>query len=337
MLKKRATYVALAVAAALPFAGCAGGGSSPNSSPNLVPVSGVTAQSARKPHSAMTWRVLAGGKGGNQAFEALDFYDEAITIDAGDSVTWVANGGAEPHTVTFLGPRSAPPPPNDPTAPQPFGGKGYDGDHYTSSGFIAEGQTYTLRFPKPGTYTYYCILHQPEMEGTVVVQPAGAPYPHTQSYYTTQGRQALNETIFAAVRSLRQFPYADGGPTLTAGIAPGLASGPPSNATVLRFLARDRYEGESVKRIALGTTLTWVNQANNEPHTVTFPAAGQAPPENPFSPPMGGPTYDGSALVNSGVMPPGASFSVTFTKQGTYTYYCLFHDGSGMIGTIVVQ
>ena len=59
---------------------------------------------------------------------------------------------------------------------------------------------------------------------------------------------------------------------------------------------------------------------------------------DPFSPPSGGTTYDGSALVNSGPLMPGQSFSLTFTKAGTYTYHCLFHDDTeNMIGTITVQ
>jgi plastocyanin len=41
--------------------------------------------------------------------------------------------------------------------------------------------------------------------------------------------------------------------------------------------------------------------------------------------------------VNSGVIPPGGSFAVTFTTAGTYPYYCLFHDDEeGMVAKIVV-
>jgi plastocyanin len=35
---------------------------------------------------------------------------------------------------------------------------------------------------------------------------------------------------------------------------------------------------------------------------------------------------------------PGQSYSLTFTKAGTYIYFCLFHANTeGMIATLVVQ
>ena len=47
--------------------------------------------------------------------------------------------------------------------------------------------------------------------------------------------------------------------------------------------------------------------------------------------------YDGTTLVNSGVLGPTQSFSLKFTKAGTYTYHCIFHDDTeNMIGTVVV-
>lgn len=56
---------------------------------------------------------------------------------------------------------------------------------------------------------------------------------------------------------------------------------------------------------------------------------------------MGGPTYDGTAITSSGVLPPVpgiGTYSLTFTKAGTYQHNCLIHDDdSGMIGTVIVQ
>jgi plastocyanin len=58
---------------------------------------------------------------------------------------------------------------------------------------------------------------------------------------------------------------------------------------------------------------------------------------DPFSPPSGGNTYNGTTLVNSGVMNPGSSFALKFTTAGTYTVHCIFHDDTeNMIGTVVV-
>ena len=40
-----------------------------------------------------------------------------------------------------------------------------------NSGFLMPGQSFTLRFPEPGVYSYVCFIH-PGMQGTVVVTPA---------------------------------------------------------------------------------------------------------------------------------------------------------------------
>lgn len=327
--------VPAAVIATLVLYAC-GGSTTPvlNPSASSAPASSDV---HRRHHGAQIWTVIAGGQVRDQAFEAFDFYNENITIDAGDSVTWTAAGGHEPHTVTFLGPNAMPPPKNDPTDAQPFGGSSYDGTLYTSSGNIAEGQTYTLNFPKPGKYPYLCIYHFPVMTGVIVVQPEGSPYPHPQGFYTGQALRALEDDLSTAKMSVKAFPYADAGTTLAAGIADGLSTSPPADATVMRFLNGSRYDGKSTVTIPVGTTLTWVNQSNNALHTVTFPALGQQPPANPFTPPAGGATYDGSALANSGPMPPGSSYSLTFTKAGTYPYACIFHAADDMTGTIVVQ
>jgi plastocyanin len=128
---------------------------------------------------------------------------------------------------------------------------------------------------------------------------------------------------------------------MAAGIAPGLSAGKPSESTVSRFLNSGNTGTLATSgnlTVKAGTTITWVNQSNNAPHTVTLPIAGQPlQPMSPFSPPSGGTTYDGSHLVNSGPFFPGQKFSLKFTKAGTFKYYCLFHDDQGMEGTITVK
>ena len=54
--------------------------------------------------------------------------------------------------------------------------------------------------------------------------------------------------------------------------------------------------------IGVNNTVIWTNN-DNEPHTVT--------------------AADGS--FDSGNMDPGATFTYTFTKPGTYTYICTYH------------
>lgn len=328
----------LAVTAAAALSACSGGRSAVTAS---LPQSGADAPASIHATSPVHWQLFAGDNRRDGALQDLDFFAVSITIDVGDSVTWTWRGE---HTVSFLLPAQSPF-----TAPiTPAGGSTEDGTAFTSSGDQNIPFSYTLTFTKAGAYTYYCLLHPPEMVGQIIVQPAGARYPHPQGYYTGQGNAAANSELAAAQASVRLFPYADGGSTLVAGISLGLSTGTPSHSTVYRFLGADNLNATTTT-VAVGTTVTWVNQSNNEPHTVTFPVAGQPLPpsilNNPFSPPSGGSTYDGSTITNSGPFGSGAgalgggpnSYSLTFTKPGKYVYYCLFHHEFGMIGYIVVH
>jgi len=95
-----------------------------------------------------------------------------------------------------------------------------------------------------------------------------------------------------------------------------------------------------------GDMITWTTNPEFV-HTVTFLSGGQASPVvapegniviQPAATafPSGGPSYDGTGLVNSGLLEgKGKTFSLTFTKAGTYDYVCLLHPG--MAGTIAVQ
>jgi plastocyanin len=305
---------ALVIAAAA--AGCSGSGSQPADPPQ-------------------TWNVGTGGSEQSEAIQALDFYPDAITIHSGDTVTW-SNGTSIPHTVSIPKPGQTPPP--GPPNPAQVGGAVFDGSSYISSGFITKGKLYAVLFTKPGIYPYYCLVHQPEMAGEVTVLPAGMPLPQTAAQYAATASTDLANDLQSGANSIQSFPFTPGGTVLAAGIAPGLAGSKPAQSTVMRFL--DDKNTSSNITVPVGTTVTWTNESNNVPHTVTFPAAGQQPPAGPPDqiPPSGGSTYDGSTLTNSGVIPPGKSYSLTFTKTGTFTYYCLFHDGpTGMIGTVTVQ
>ena len=41
--------------------------------------------------------------------------------------------------------------------------------------------------------------------------------------------------------------------------------------------------------------------------------------------------------VAEGLIQPGEEFSVTIEEPGTYSYFCIPHEGDGMVGTIVVE
>ncbi len=333
------------------LAACGGSGSNgvanpaSGSVPGVMPDS-VTAQAQRDTVSSATtmnatpheWNVQVGASTLDQGFQDLDFYANTITIDAGDKVTWRI-AAEEPHTVSFLAPGQTAPPPTSPQALKPAGSNTFDGTTFTSSGTLTDGQTYTLTFLKPGIYKYHCLIHQPEMSETIVVQKAGTPYPHSQAFFTHAGEEDEWVDLNAATASIRQFPYKVGGTTLAAGMAPGLATGKPAQSTVLRFVdVNDASAVDKTREITVpvGTTVTWVDQSNNEPHTVTFPA-GHPLPSNPFAPPSGGHTFDGTTLTNSGVFFPGQKYSLTFVKQGFYEYFCLFHHNEGMYGWVNVK
>lgn len=319
---KRLPFLAVAAIATGFLTACNGGGSSVNPPPAPQP---------------QTWQVQAGVSSQSEALQGLQFYPNAMTINAGDTVTWSFPAG-EPHTVTLLGPKASPPPPNDPSVPAPAGGTTYDGSTYTSSGFLLGGKTYSLTFTKPGVYKVYCLIHG-GMEQTITVQSAGSSYPATQTTLNSQATAAEQSDLQLATSAPSQFPYTAGGTHIAAGISAGLnTANPPPSSSVMRFLDGSSLT-DTTTTVAVGTTVTWTNLSSNMPHTVTLGAVGQPFPQMaPFSPPSGPTTYDGSQVVNSGVLMPGQSFSLTFTKAGTYEYHCLFHDDTeNMIGTVVVQ
>jgi plastocyanin len=302
----------------IPLTGCGGGGTA--ATPSDPP---------------QVWSITTGGSEQSEAIQALDFYPNTITIHTADTITW-SNSTSIPHTISI--PQAGQKPPAGAPNPAPVGGNVFDNSAYISSGFLTKGKTYSVRFTKPGTYKFYCLVHQPEMIGQIIVIPAGMALPESASQYATAASADLATDLQAGLSSIQTFPFTPGGTHLAAGIAPGLPGAAPSQSTVMRFLDDTNANGNI--SVPVGTTVTWTNESNNVPHTVTFPAAGQQPPAGPPDqiPPAGGSTYDGTALANSGVMRPGSSYSLTFTKAGTYTYYCLFHDGAtGMIGTVTVQ
>ena len=124
----------------------------------------------------------------------------------------------------------------------------------------------------------------------------------------------------------------------------------------------DRFYPESIT-INAGDSIVWKHDAGVEPHTVTLtgpdnkvpelalPPAG-SPPRLEVNPmillPQGPAEYDGSAYVNSGIIaadiPGPKEYKLTFTKPGTYRFFCAIHagqapDGSivGMVGEVTVQ
>lgn len=94
----------------------------------------------------------------------------------------------------------------------------------------------------------------------------------------------------------------------------------------------------SVIVINANDTVNWT-LGGNLVHTISFLSG--TPPPGPESPeaagPAGGPIYNGTGFVSSGILTPGMSYSLNFTKPGTYDYLCILHDDLGMVGKVEVQ
>ncbi len=114
---------------------------------------------------------------------------------------------------------------------------------------------------------------------------------------------------------------------------------------ITQFLAKELW-------IDAGDSVKWAVQSG-EFHTVTLlppnvsapsliatsPAVCAPNPPPCFNPqaagPSGGNSFDNTTFVNSGLLFQGQSFSVTFSKPGTFIFLCLVH--AGMTGTLHVQ
>ena len=92
---------------------------------------------------------------------------------------------------------------------------------------------------------------------------------------------------------------------------------PPAHAAGTAMAAKVEIRNfafsPKVLNVRAGTRVAWTN-LDEEPHTVTS-AGGQ---------------FQSSAALDT-----GDGYAVTFSKPGTYTYYCAIHPM--MVGTVVVK
>ncbi|MEA2434968.1 MAG: hypothetical protein QOG54_2425 [Actinomycetota bacterium] len=116
-------------------------------------------------------------------------------------------------------------------------------------------------------------------------------------------------------------------------------------AVLLAACASDRgvaIEMQSGQRFApaqlhiqAGQTVTWSNESS-ESHTVT--AFEDSIPEGAEYFASGGASSESAARddVADGLLKPGDTFQMTFDVPGTYRFFCIPHESSGMKGTVVV-
>jgi plastocyanin len=78
--------------------------------------------------------------------------------------------------------------------------------------------------------------------------------------------------------------------------------------------------------IEVGTTVEWKNTGNSLHDVTTDPSMAQNKSDVALPP--------GAKPFDSGFMPPGASWTYTFTVPGHYSYVCIPHEKAHMIGEI---
>lgn len=214
-------------------------------------------------------------------------------------------------------------------------------------------QTYSLRVnAAPGVYHYICLVHGPQMSGTIRVVAPGAAGDTQASV-----NQRAAAQYQAATTNALAYESKLGAPKQTAGghsvwtIRTGAGYG---RVAINEFIPRDPHvkAGDSVIWTPGFHTVTFPNESGVSPFNIECEAPGR---DNPFrgalatcpgvevgpNPkgffPSGKPgqAYTGG-FYNSGVLviPQPHTWSASFPKTGTFTYECLIHPG--MDATVTV-
>jgi plastocyanin len=103
---------------------------------------------------------------------------------------------------------------------------------------------------------------------------------------------------------------------------------------VIKIKMQGREDGSHVWFDPIGIlikprqTVRWTNGNPGNSHTTT--AYNPANFDRPLRMPQAAKSW------NSGYLLPDEAFSVTFTEQGVYDYYCIPHEHAGMVGRIIV-
>ena len=249
--------------------------------------------------------------------------------------------------------------------PKPFTGT----EPLYNSGFIAPTGRDANRFEvpiaadaDPGTYAYFCNYHWTSMQGTIEIVDRSTEIP-TQQEVNRTARREIDADAGAALKRVEAAAAGSYGARLQPPLA-GRASIDDEEPIVIinEFLPKKHHA-------KVDEPVTWT--VDGVPHTVSFnvpryfpvfdvgddgrvtwnpksyePVAWDVPETDQTLADEGNPddvarvvdvgTWDGKGgFHSSGVLNPGDTFSVTFTRAGTYPYACVLHPQ--MVGTLVVE
>lgn len=103
---------------------------------------------------------------------------------------------------------------------------------------------------------------------------------------------------------------------------------PAEPAAVVELTDQLTYRPKKVT-VQLGQMVQWSN-ASLLAHTVTADPDKAAKPDDVVLP-------QGAKAFDSGTLNPGGTFGHSFEVPGTYRYFCIPHEGAGMVGEVVVK
>ncbi|WP_445148419.1 hypothetical protein [Baekduia sp. Peel2402] len=311
------------------------------------------------------------------------FFPTSVKVHVGDSVKFAPFGF---HLVNFPKQGEAPPPlaSLDATHPiadakdaagQPFwfngqgtpvipaivgigsgSGKAYDGTQELGSGFPTgeAPKPFVVKFPKAGSYTYYCVLH-PGMKGTVAVVAKSKAVPSAKAdaarakAQMDRGIAALKQvdkekapadTVIAGPDKKSAVLYRYTPSTLTTKV------GTPITLTMSAGTSEDHTFtfAKDVKKAIKAADATFIGPlpgtGTNGPPTLAFGPQWAFATEAPGQPIVLDGSNHGDGVVNSGVLDGDAKspfpqkVQVSFSKPGTYSYFCAIH--TFMTGKITV-
>jgi plastocyanin len=240
-----------------------------------------------------------------------------------------------------------------------------------NSGFIPPTGPSANRFDlpiaadaKPGTYQYFCNYHWTGMSGTIEIVAPGTKIP-SQSEVNSEARKeitAASDSVLARVRAARKGDTGDVKPPL----AGRSSSDSEDEEDPANFVVINEFLPKTIKA-KVNKPVTWtldgfvhtvsfnvpkyfpVFTKDEESGKVTwnpksFKAVGWDVPDAPSPGDEEEPAegrkidvgkWDGKGgFHSSGALEHGDTFTVTFTRTGTYPYACVLHPQ--MVGTLEV-